>query len=342
MSGVRNVAVRGTTAEWTSSNPLLKNGEWGLDTTVRRVKIGDGINVWSDLPWLDAALQITESQITDLDKYTQSQVDAAITEAINNAGIIGDHNDLNGLQGGDVGEFYHLTLEQYTKATQIASATQDGLLSKEDHAAFSAKLDSVSEEDVTQHQAALEITESQITDLDKYTQSQVDAAIEAAITEAGVIQDHNELEGLQGGIVDEYFHLTEDQHTEATQYVDTEKNGLMLASDFTFFDLMREWFNDNVVIIKTPEIQTSETVGSDVVFSFSAFEMRLNEDQHHATDLEVYAEGGTTPLFTNYSDTNNKTSFTIPISELPPGELEARIRFQGKVATSQWSQKKSF
>ena len=39
------------------------------------------------------------------------------------------------------------------------------------------KLESVSESDVTQHQAAISITESQISDLDKYTQSEVDALL---------------------------------------------------------------------------------------------------------------------------------------------------------------------
>jgi hypothetical protein len=39
------------------------------------------------------------------------------------------------------------------------------------------KLESVSQSDVTQHQAALSITESQISDLDKYTQSEVDALL---------------------------------------------------------------------------------------------------------------------------------------------------------------------
>jgi hypothetical protein len=39
------------------------------------------------------------------------------------------------------------------------------------------KLESVSESDVTQHQAALSITESQISDLDKYTQSEVDTLL---------------------------------------------------------------------------------------------------------------------------------------------------------------------
>lgn len=40
---------RDTTANWTASNPILSQGELGLDTTLQKVKIGDGISNWSTL-----------------------------------------------------------------------------------------------------------------------------------------------------------------------------------------------------------------------------------------------------------------------------------------------------
>ncbi|MBS4753290.1 cellulase family glycosylhydrolase [Nocardioides sp. zg-ZUI104] len=43
---------RGTSAQWTSVNPVLAAGEPGLDTTVGRMKIGDGVAPWSDLEFI--------------------------------------------------------------------------------------------------------------------------------------------------------------------------------------------------------------------------------------------------------------------------------------------------
>lgn len=40
---------RGTTAQWADADPILAAGEFGLDTTARVVKIGDGDTVWSEL-----------------------------------------------------------------------------------------------------------------------------------------------------------------------------------------------------------------------------------------------------------------------------------------------------
>lgn len=41
---------RGTTAQWTARNPVLQQGEPGLDTTLRTFKIGDGVTAWATLP----------------------------------------------------------------------------------------------------------------------------------------------------------------------------------------------------------------------------------------------------------------------------------------------------
>lgn len=45
---------RGTTAEWEAASPVvLAAGEPGYDTTLKRLKIGDGATAWADLPWAD-------------------------------------------------------------------------------------------------------------------------------------------------------------------------------------------------------------------------------------------------------------------------------------------------
>jgi hypothetical protein len=42
---------RGTTSEWSNANPTLSAGEWGLDTSTKRYKIGDGLTLWNSLPY---------------------------------------------------------------------------------------------------------------------------------------------------------------------------------------------------------------------------------------------------------------------------------------------------
>ncbi len=40
---------RDTSANWSSVNPVLNDGEMGLDTTNDKIKIGDGTSTWSTL-----------------------------------------------------------------------------------------------------------------------------------------------------------------------------------------------------------------------------------------------------------------------------------------------------
>jgi hypothetical protein len=42
---------RGTASEWSTVNPILADGEMGLETDTRRTKIGDGVLNWNDLPY---------------------------------------------------------------------------------------------------------------------------------------------------------------------------------------------------------------------------------------------------------------------------------------------------
>jgi hypothetical protein len=42
---------RGLAAEWTAANPIMADGELGLETDSRLYKIGDGVTHWNDLPY---------------------------------------------------------------------------------------------------------------------------------------------------------------------------------------------------------------------------------------------------------------------------------------------------
>jgi len=44
----------GTEAEWTAANPVLLAKECGVTTDTHRLKVGDGVTEWVDLPYVDA------------------------------------------------------------------------------------------------------------------------------------------------------------------------------------------------------------------------------------------------------------------------------------------------
>jgi hypothetical protein len=45
---------RGTTTQWASTTYILKDGEIGVDITLYKIKVGDGIKTWSQLPFVAA------------------------------------------------------------------------------------------------------------------------------------------------------------------------------------------------------------------------------------------------------------------------------------------------
>ena len=54
---------RGPASEWTTDNPVLSDGEPGVERDTGRMKIGNGADAWNDLPYLGGGV----STETDLD-----------------------------------------------------------------------------------------------------------------------------------------------------------------------------------------------------------------------------------------------------------------------------------
>jgi hypothetical protein len=48
--GVQTQQRRGTAAQWSASGKILADGEFGVTTDTKIIKIGDGVNEWDDLP----------------------------------------------------------------------------------------------------------------------------------------------------------------------------------------------------------------------------------------------------------------------------------------------------
>lgn len=49
---------RGTAARWAELNPILSEGEPGFVYDSNRLKIGDGIHSWNDLPYIDGKREV--------------------------------------------------------------------------------------------------------------------------------------------------------------------------------------------------------------------------------------------------------------------------------------------
>lgn len=72
---------RGTTAQWAASQIPLRDGELGIDSTLRRMKVGDGSTLWAGLPWAStsaADIARLEAAATALQGAT-APTDAAMT-----------------------------------------------------------------------------------------------------------------------------------------------------------------------------------------------------------------------------------------------------------------------
>lgn len=54
--------IRGTSAQWIEINPILYEGELGLETDTRKFKFGDGVHTWNELEYANA----TADEIPDV------------------------------------------------------------------------------------------------------------------------------------------------------------------------------------------------------------------------------------------------------------------------------------
>ena len=53
---------RGTEARWAQLNPILEQGEPGFVYDKNRLKIGDGITPWNDLPYIEGKTNVANSR----------------------------------------------------------------------------------------------------------------------------------------------------------------------------------------------------------------------------------------------------------------------------------------
>lgn len=75
----RIIPRHGTAAQWLTSDPVLSDGEAGIETDTRRVKFGDGASAWSDLTYSDQAVR----DLISAETQRATAAESALAEASN-------------------------------------------------------------------------------------------------------------------------------------------------------------------------------------------------------------------------------------------------------------------
>lgn len=135
--------------------------------------------------------------------------------------------------------------------------------------------------------------------------------------------NHNNTSGLQGGITNEYFHLTQNQHVEATQFASATLNGLLSSVDWNTFnnkpttfigltDTPSGYFNANAILTNNNTlsgvIETSTILTEPAPDQFNL--------QRGVADLTVSSN---VTLDQDLSQTSNPTFNTITGTSITTG-----------------------
>ena len=63
MALVRIQVRRDTASDWSANNPVLAEGEIGFELDTARIKVGDGVRNWLNLPYTSGALPATSGPL---------------------------------------------------------------------------------------------------------------------------------------------------------------------------------------------------------------------------------------------------------------------------------------
>lgn len=79
---------RGTSSIWASKNPILLDGEIGIETNTNKIKIGNGLSLWNDLAYFSKdAASTTSAGIIELATDAEVQTGTDTTRAVTPAGL---------------------------------------------------------------------------------------------------------------------------------------------------------------------------------------------------------------------------------------------------------------
>ena len=86
---------RGTSAEWTASNPILTEGEVGVETDTKKLKVGDGLTVWASLPYINLTPTAAASIYATIANPTFTGTVSGITKSMVGLGSVDNTTDAN-------------------------------------------------------------------------------------------------------------------------------------------------------------------------------------------------------------------------------------------------------
>lgn len=72
---------RDTATNWSTTNPVLANGEPGVDVTNHKMKIGDGVHTWDALP--DSTDGANHANLSNVGVATHDEIDAILGTTVN-------------------------------------------------------------------------------------------------------------------------------------------------------------------------------------------------------------------------------------------------------------------
>jgi hypothetical protein len=187
MSGYITIKLRrGTAAQWTASNPILAEGEMGLETDTRKFKVGTGVGAWNSLSYWGGSGGGASAfvDLTDVPPSYSGQ----------GGKLVRVKADASGL------EFYTLTIAAGDLPTGIdAAKIADGSVS---NAEFQT-LNGASAPYTTAEQTKLgNITITQAVDLDALesaSHTHSNKAILDATTASFTTADETKLDGIESG-----------------------------------------------------------------------------------------------------------------------------------------------
>jgi len=160
---------RDTASNWTSNNPTLAAGEFGWESDTNKFKIGTGSLAWNSLGYASdgdtAGITFVGDDSTGTLVKQNETFKIAGTQNIT-AVVSGDTLTLT---GPDLSSYLTSVSESDVTQHQAALSITESQISD-----LQNYKTAVSESDVTQHQAALSITESQISDLSHFSGAYAD------------------------------------------------------------------------------------------------------------------------------------------------------------------------
>jgi hypothetical protein len=86
---------RGTAAEWTLSNPTLTEGEVGVETDTKKLKVGDGLTVWASLPYINLTPAAAASIYAPIANPTFTGTVSGVTKSMVGLGSVDNTTDAN-------------------------------------------------------------------------------------------------------------------------------------------------------------------------------------------------------------------------------------------------------